>query len=124
PALMESYETFELELMERERTLREYVQTKHREIVHGARTRIAEYLMAVYAQRNQPATENFMFIADKGDLNPSVIARWRTYLERAGTTNAIWSPWTEFAQLSETNFAQLAPDLLSALIKSGQLNRH
>ena len=64
PALNETYEEFELVLIEKERRLREFVEGRHREIVQGGRTRIAEYLMAVYAQRNQPATESFMLIAD------------------------------------------------------------
>jgi hypothetical protein len=72
------------------------VQTKHREIVQGARTRIAEYLMAAYTQRSQPATENFMLIADKGDLNPSVIDSLAD--AGAGRRTNVWAPWHAFAQ--------------------------
>ena len=105
PALNERYEEFELVLMAKQRRLREFVESRHREIVHGGRTRVAEYLMAVYAQRNQPPTESFMLIADKGDVNPAVVSRWRAHVDRAGATNAIWAPWVAFAGLDETNFA-------------------
>jgi hypothetical protein len=123
PAMKEESEHFELELMSRERELRKFVETKHREIVEGARHRIGEYLMAVYAQRNQPPTESFMIIADKGDLNPSVISRWRSYLDRAGSTDPIWGPWHEFAQRDETKFAELSPATHARLIESTNLNR-
>ena len=122
PALKEAYEGFELELIAREHKLREYVETKHRAIVQGARTRIADYLMAVYAQRNQPATENFMLIADVGDLNPTVISRWRATLERAGAMSSIWAPWHQFAALAQTNFAELAPEVHRAVMKSDRIN--
>ena len=122
PALTERYEEFELVLMEKQRRLREFVEGRHREILHGGRTRVAEYLMAVYAQRNQPATESFMLLADKGDVNPAVVSRWRTHLERAGGTNAIWAPWLAFAALEETNFTAGATQVYDRLLAEARLN--
>ncbi len=122
PALTEAYEEFELVLLEKERRLRDFVEGQHREIVHGGRTRIAEYLMAVYAQRNQPATESFMLIADKEDVNPAVISRWRFHIDRAGATNAIWAPWHAFAALNETNFTRLAVGVVRELADLRTLN--
>jgi len=122
PALTEAYEEFELVLLDKQRRLREFVEGKHREIVEGGRTRVAEYLMAVYAQRNQPATESFMLIADKGDVNPAVVSRWRGYLDRVGATNSLWAPWHSFAAPDETNFATLAPRVRDGLLAEAQLN--
>ena len=122
PALTEAYEEFELVLLGKERRLRDFVEGRHREIVRGGRTRIAEYLMAVYAQRNQPATESFMLIADKEDVNPAVISRWRFHIDRAGATNAIWAPWHAFAALDETNFATLATGVVREFADSRTLN--
>ena len=122
PALTEAYEEFELVLLDKQRRLREFVEGKHREIVEGGRTRVAEYLMAVYAQRNQPATESFMLLADKGDVNPAVVSRWRAHVERAGATNSIWAPWHGFAALDETNFASLAPAVHGQLLADPHLN--
>ncbi|MSU34701.1 MAG: DUF1549 domain-containing protein [Pedosphaera sp.] len=122
PGLSETYEGFDLELIQRQRTLRDFVENKHREIVQTSRTRIADSLMAVYAQRNQPATESFMLITDPGDINPVVISRWRTLLEQAGATNGIWAPWNAFAELNETNFTALSPAANTSLLKANGLN--
>ncbi len=122
PALNEAYEEFELVLLDKQRKLREFVEGKHREIVHGGRTRVAEYLMAVYAQRNQPATESFMLLADKGDVNPAVISRWRAFIDREGATNSIWAPWHSYAALDETNFASLATVVHGQLVENAGLN--
>jgi hypothetical protein len=122
PPLNENSEGYDLELLARERKLRDFVETKHREIVTGARTRISEYLMAVYAQRNQPVTESFMILADEGDLNPTVIARWRAYLDRAGATNRIWEPWQKFAALDEPHFGEQAAAVHESLKNGGSLN--
>jgi hypothetical protein len=112
PVLSETYEGFELELIRREQKLQEFVESKHRAIVQGARTRLAEYLLAAYAQRNQPSTESFMLIADKEDLNPAVVARWRAYLDRVGPAHPVWRPWLEFSRIEEgkgeTYFAEQA----------------
>ena len=44
PPLNETSEGYDLELIARERKLRDFVESKHREIVTGARTRVSEYL--------------------------------------------------------------------------------
>ena len=93
PERTNPYECFAWELSERERRLREYVEAKHSTIVREARERIADYLMAVHAQRGQPTTESFMLLADRGDLNPTVISRWRRHIERSGPNHPVWSLW-------------------------------
>ncbi|MGV3774985.1 MAG: DUF1549 and DUF1553 domain-containing protein [Verrucomicrobiales bacterium] len=123
PALNEQFEFYELELVTRERKLRDFVEAKHSEIVLGARSRISEYLATVYAQRNQPPTESFMLIADPGDVNPAVVARWRAYLEKKGPDNAIWGPWNRFAALNETNFVQGAAQVVETM-RQMKLNEH
>lgn len=109
PDYTESYEGFELELIAREQELQEFVHGKHREIVEGGRRRVGEYLMAAHAARNQPITENFMIIADKGDVNPTVLMRWRLYLEKVDAgKDPIWAPWFALSRLPETNFVTSA----------------
>ncbi|HEX5270698.1 MAG TPA: DUF1549 domain-containing protein, partial [Gemmataceae bacterium] len=76
------YAAFAKELGAREAKLSEFVRSKHDELVKSARARVAEYLMAAHAQRDQPPTEEFMFIADGADLNPTMIVRYQRYLER------------------------------------------
>ena len=114
------YACFTWELAERERRLREYVEAKHGAIVREARDRIAEYLLSVYAQRGQPTTESFMLLADKGDLNPTVIARWRRCVERAGAESPVWSLWHALAALEPDAFSSKAPDVISAALASNK----
>jgi hypothetical protein len=116
PPVGNPYECFLWELSERERRLREFVESKHRSIVTAARDRIAEYLMAVHAQRGQPTTESFMLLADPGDLNPTVITRWRRFVERDNDTNGVWRLWHRFSELSPTNFAESASAILRASV--------
>ncbi|MBL9171319.1 MAG: DUF1553 domain-containing protein [Verrucomicrobiales bacterium] len=111
PDYNEEYEGFELELIARDQELHRFVAEKHRDIVEGGRRRVGEYLMAAHAARNQPITENFMIIADKGDVNPTVLMRWRLYLERLDLeTHPVWAPWHWLSGLSESNFAAQAAD--------------
>ena len=112
PRLNEADECYELELIRREGLLREFVEAKHDDIKRGALSRIAEYLMAVHAQRDHPPSENFMLISDKGDLNPAVIHRWRSYLERQDPGHPVWGLWHAFARLDETNFPPQAALIL------------
>lgn len=118
PRFSEEYEQFELELSLREQRLRGFVAEKHHEIVEGGRRRVAEYLAAAHAAHGQPLTENFMVLADKGDLNPTVILRWRTLLERdTDLRHPVWGPWHACAGLLPgTNFQSLASRALSPLL--------
>jgi len=100
------YEKFAQDLADRESKLLDFVTAKHQELVSGARQRVTEYLQAVYASRNQPPADDFMLIADKGDLNPTMINRWRVYLDDAGKrSDLLWKPWHAFAALNEKEFA-------------------
>lgn len=109
PRPAEAYEEFELGLIARESRLRDFVMAKHGEIVKGGRRRIAEYLMAAYAARRQPLTENFMVLSDAGDVNPTVVLRWRLFLDRErGLPGGLWTPWHVYADLNEATFAEEA----------------
>ena len=72
---------YDAELTIREKKLVDFVTAKHTGLVNGARTRAAEYLLAAHAARNQPPADDFMLLADPGDLNPSMITRWRQFLD-------------------------------------------
>ena len=98
----------------REKKLVDFVTAKHAGLVTGARTRAAEYLLAAHAARNQPPADDFMLLADPGDLNPSMITRWRQYLadtQEAAATRS-WLHWHAVAELPDAEFAAKAPRLL------------
>ncbi len=105
----EEHKKFAAELAKREKALVDFVTGKHRELVGGARLRAGEYLLAVWNARNQPPADDFMLIADKGDINPAMITRWRTYLdEEKKKPNAIWIPWFAFASADEKDYPRIA----------------
>jgi hypothetical protein len=110
------YAAFDKELKARERKLTAFVRAKHVELVKAARTRAAEYMLAAHAMRNQPTTEEFMLLADGGDLNPKMLLRWQVYLTRTGKTHhPVFAPWHAFAALPEKDFAAQAKEVWARL---------
>jgi hypothetical protein len=98
------------------------VTSKHAALVNGARTRAAEYLLAAHAARNQPPADDFMLLADPGDLNPTMISRWRQFLSDARKRkDAAFLHWHAVAELPEAMFAERAPELLKAVAGGNKL---
>lgn len=125
PPATEEYAKFTAELATREGKLNEFVQRKHRELVDGGRTRIAEYLMAVHAQRNQPATDDFMLIADTADVNPAMIKRWRSALEKAARVqDPIWIAWHRLAAVEDGKLAEASPEIIKHLLAAAPETIH
>ncbi len=112
PPETEESRKFLAEMRAREKKLSDFATTTVENIERTARERVADYLMAVHARRHQPSSENFMLLADKGDLNPTVITRWRKYLESAAVRyDPIWSIWHDYASLKDEEFAEKAPEV-------------
>jgi mono/diheme cytochrome c family protein len=120
PPRTPAYAAFVKELTKREGAMNAFLRTKLNELTAGARTRVAEYLLAAHARRGQPSTADFMLIADGGDLNPTMLVRYQAYLERtARAHHRVWAPWHRLAALPEKDFA----DRGSTLIKSWSARR-
>jgi hypothetical protein len=110
------YEKFHKELTARERKLAEFLHAKHTEVTAGARTRVAEYLLAAHAVKDQPDIEDFMLIADGGDLNPAMLKRWKAFLARTRKGHhGVFAPWHQFAALPEKDFAARAREIATHL---------
>jgi hypothetical protein len=89
---------YDAELKVREKKLVDFVTAKHTGLVNGARNRFAEYLLAAHAARNAPPADDFMLLADPGDLNPTMILRFRQYLDDARKKkDPVWLHWNVFA---------------------------
>ena len=102
----DEYRKFETELRTRETKLKEFVQTKQGEVIQGTKTRVAEYMLAANATRNQPRTDDFMLIADGGELNPKMLRRWQSYLEDSEKSHhRALAAWHACSQLPEAEFA-------------------
>ena len=70
------------------------------------RTRLADHLMAVREQRGKPAQDEFMLIADPKDPNPTLLKRWRAWLDApARKTNPTWKVWLAIEALGDKDFA-------------------
>ena len=102
----EVYEYYELELAARRDRLDRFLERKYIELVTGARTRVAEYLMAAFGSRDQPSTEDFMLLIPEGDIHPVVVQRYWLYLQRTRKQHdPVWAPWHALAALSAEDFA-------------------
>jgi hypothetical protein len=114
PPTTEAYRKFEEELHKRERALQDFLQGKRRDLATSAKTRFAEYLLAVHALNGKPNTGEFMLIADGSDLNPTMIVRWQAYLARMHKAqDPVFALWHELRSLATASFASEAQQLLS-----------
>jgi hypothetical protein len=116
PPRTESYREFVKELNVREAKLAEFVTAKHKELVDGARSRAAEYLLAAQKALDQPSTDDFMLIADGSDLNPKMLLRWQSYLARTRKGfDPVFAPWHALAAVPEPELEARAKDLQAEL---------
>ncbi len=118
------YELYDAELKLREAALSRFVTARHSELVTGGRTRAAEYLFAAHAARNHPPADDFMVIADRGDLNPAMVTRWRQFLADAKRRkDTAWQPWHALSELPDADFSSKAAAALAALPPGNRLVR-
>ena len=116
-------QAFDAEMAKRMKALNDFVTKTRANIIHTARTRTAEYLAAVHAKRNQPSTENFMLLTDKGAINPYVIHRWENFLKDARRDNdPVWTVWHRFAVLADDEFAAKAAEVHEDLFAAAEMN--
>lgn len=116
----DEYRAFEKGMVERVAALRKFEDGQRQLIMKGARERAGDYLLAVHRKRNQPSTENFMLLADKGGLIPAVIHRWEGYLKTARRNNdPVWTLWHRLSELPEEGFEVAAGKLLKTMVSVG-----
>lgn len=116
PPDSDQYRQYAAELEARHAKLNDFIQQKYQELVAGARRKAGQYLLAAEQARNLPSTEEFMLIADGGDLNPTMILRWRIFLERTQRhDDPVFRPWHALAGLPPDQFAARAPQVLEEL---------
>ena len=115
----EAYEYYELELAKRENRLEKFLDRKHAELVSGGRTRTAEYLLAAYASRDQPSTEDFMLLIPEGDLHPLVVQRYWLYLQKTRKgRDPVWGAWHGLGGIPESEFSTQSATVLEELTRS------
>jgi hypothetical protein len=90
---------------------------------------VGEYLLAAKAASEKPATDDFMIIADPGDLNPAMVVRWQAYLEKIASQRTtsrasgsgsvlhpVWGAWLEFAAFPDDRFRDEAIALCERIV--------
>ena len=120
PPATEAYREFATELRTRQENLDEYVEGKFTALVAAARTRVAEYLLAAHALKDRPPTDDFMLLADPNDLNPMMVVRYQTFLERTRRKEPpAWVIWHALAELDDKVFSSQAQTVVDQLIEKG-----
>jgi hypothetical protein len=116
PPKTETYKDFERELKHRETELETFVRSKYDQLIEGSKTRAGDYLLAAQALRNKPKTDDFMLIADGHDLNPTMIGRWRSVLDRARRQHdPVFAPWLALADIPVENYRARASAILDEM---------
>lgn len=88
-----------------ETELRQFVESKYDALIDSARRRAGDYLFAAEASRKAPKTDDFMLIADGGDLNPALISQWRAFLEKSRKRDMrVMRLWNACSDAPEASF--------------------
>ena len=125
PPDTDKYREFQKQLDLKQKTLEDFIQGAMTRLREDGRTRIAEYLVAAYNQRNNPDTDNFMLLTDKGAINPRMIRRWLGYLKREPeASNPVWTVWQRYSQLPDAEFSKQAATVFQQLrdLEAGMIN--
>ncbi|GIS58920.1 MAG: hypothetical protein CM1200mP2_11450 [Planctomycetaceae bacterium] len=89
PSQSEAHRKFRAELDKRSQAIRAFIIKAHANMLTASRKRAAEYLLQAQRTLAQPPTDDFMLLVEAGGLNPTVVLRWRVFLERLVSRAAI-----------------------------------
>jgi len=125
PSDSPEHQKFQAELDKRSGAIRKFIIKTHADMQLSARKRASEYLLQAQITLAQPPTDDFMLLVEAGGLNPTLVLRWRVYLEKLETAAAVedardpvWAPWqamAEFDAQDPDTFPQAIPKLLKRL---------
>jgi mono/diheme cytochrome c family protein len=106
-SLPKQYPEYLAEKEKREAEAKKFRAEKEAELMSKLRTQVGEYLLAA-AEMKGLDREKRESAARERKLAPRLVNRWG---ERLKDWEGIFSPWTAFAALSKTNFAEAAKPL-------------
>ena len=111
-------EKFEKALQARKKELLDVTAARRAEAAERIRQRIDRYLLAQGELEKYPDPA-FGQVLGKGDLIPTIVRRWESFLLRAKEANApVFAPWFAFAEIEDTDFATKASDITKRLLQS------
>jgi len=114
PPATPEYEAFRKELATREQKLENLIRDKHQQTLAAARDRLAEHLIALQTLRGKPAQDEFMLLSDPNEPNPTLLKRWRVWLDGAQTkADPVWGLWWKIEGLPVESFSQRFSQILT-----------
>jgi hypothetical protein len=116
PPDTDAYREFKKQLDVKQTALESFITNTVANLREDGRTRITEYLIAAYNQRNNPDSSNFMLLTDKGAINPRMIRRWINYLKYEGDSGSpIWNIWNAYSQIPDDEFTEKSGEVFQQL---------
>ena len=113
PPATPEYEAFRKELVAREQKLEVLIRDKHAQTLTAARDRLAEHLIALQNLRGKPAQDDFMLLSDPNEPNPTLLKRWRVWLDSTPSkTDPVWGLWWRIEGLPSEGFGSSLAGLL------------
>ncbi len=107
PPSTPEYEAFRKELVNREEKLGTLIREKHLKNLASAKERLGEHLVALQTLRAKPAQDDFMLLTDPNEPNPTLLKRWRVWLDApAQKADPIWGLWWKIEGLPPEGFGQ------------------
>jgi len=103
------YESFRVELTQRERARDEFVAKKEGEHRKKLRETVGDYLLAAHDASKLESGGKREELARGRQLSPTVVNRWIAALDGwKKETNALFQPWIEYAALAPEGFVEAA----------------
>jgi hypothetical protein len=123
--LEEPSEEYQAELAKREAAQRDFIATERDKVVATAKSKTADYLLAAHLQKGKASEDQFLFVQTDLELLPTIIARWRTYLDgMAKDAPGVWQLWRELSTAKPEEFqSKLAAALERSPGASPEINR-
>jgi hypothetical protein len=114
-ALEEPSEEYRAELAKREAAQRDFIATERAKLLSETKSKTAQYLLAAHAQKGKADEDQFLFVQTDVELKPTIVARWRTYLDgRAKDTPQVWTLWRELCTVKSDEFQAKLAAMLEA----------
>jgi hypothetical protein len=114
-AMPREYPAYLEERKKREAELKEFRETKRKEILAKLRSEVGDYLLAAHDADKAGAKGEIESLARERKLDPATARRWRDYLKNR-KNDPIFTAWFGLGSLSKTNFAAEAQGTIQKLI--------
>ncbi|GMW03051.1 MAG: hypothetical protein AMXMBFR84_41870 [Candidatus Hydrogenedentota bacterium] len=105
---------FMKEMKSRESKLREIFTTRSRELEVRLRAQVERYLAEV-PNADQLPTDDFYQILSAEDINPTMVRRWASYIQKRGNDDSIFGAWNRLASLPAEEFGSGVLSILAEL---------